>query len=299
MAATRRNQEYYDHIVQAWLNPDPDSHDILCLLRGENKTNLRLLKTFVRTPRIQLGNITFVNDEGVDSTLSDEQVYELKAVTSFLNHNQNWYGPTAVAGHFDITATTRDDFLLFIAEHDDLENNPIQQDNDLMIRSYEMRTRVQDNNNNNNNNNNRSRSNSQGSSRSTSPTVRRVVNQLLIQFSKGKRPLTEYTMSLRILCSGQSGIANSMLSPMPTVWKRYLSISTLQPQDQMRKRYSRRCRLICTMYSSSSLRKQKVCVSSRNTRPIGTHRPYTRSCVTITLVRHIADGNCQPRRGGE
>ena len=59
-----------------------------------------------------------------------------------------------------------------------------------------MRTRVQDNNNNNNNNNNRSRSNSQGSSCSTSPTVRRVVNQLLIQFNKGKRPLTEYTMSL-------------------------------------------------------------------------------------------------------
>lgn len=43
MATTRRNQEYYDHIVQVWLDPDPDSNDIDCLLRGENKTNLRLL----------------------------------------------------------------------------------------------------------------------------------------------------------------------------------------------------------------------------------------------------------------
>ena len=132
MATTERHRVFYDHIVHVWLNPDPDSNDIDCLLRGRNKTNLRLLQTFVRTPRLQLGNMTFVDDEGNDSTLSDEQVYELKAVTSFLNHNQNWYGPTAAAGHFDITATTRDDFLLFIADHDDLENNPVQQDNDLI-----------------------------------------------------------------------------------------------------------------------------------------------------------------------
>jgi len=46
MATTERHRVYYDHIVQVWLNPDPDSNDILCLLRGENKTNLRLLKTF-------------------------------------------------------------------------------------------------------------------------------------------------------------------------------------------------------------------------------------------------------------
>jgi hypothetical protein len=170
MDTTERHRVYYDHITQEWLD---DSYDICNLLRGENKTNLCLLKTFVRRPGLQLGSITFVNNEGDDSTLSDDQVYELKAVTSFLNHNQNWYGPTAVAGYFDITTTTRDDhFLLFIAEHDDLENNPVRQDNDLMIRSYEMRTRIQDNNNNNNNNNNRSRSNSPRSSRSTSPTAR-------------------------------------------------------------------------------------------------------------------------------
>ena len=58
MAATERNRVYYDHIVEEWLNPSPDSHDILCLLRGENKTNLRLLKTFVRKPGLELGNIT-------------------------------------------------------------------------------------------------------------------------------------------------------------------------------------------------------------------------------------------------
>ncbi len=108
MAATRRNQEYYDHIVFTWLAADPDSNDIDCLLRGERKTNLRSLKTFVRTPRLQLKNIKFVNDEGVESTLSDDQVYELKAVISFLNHSQNWYGPPASAGYFDIAMTTRD-----------------------------------------------------------------------------------------------------------------------------------------------------------------------------------------------
>ena len=114
-SATERNRVEYEHIIQNWLDAN---NDVQLLLRGENKTKLRSLKTFVRRPGLQLGSIAFVNDEGDGSTLSDDQVYELKAVTSFLNHNQNWYGPTAVAGHFDITTTTRDDFLLFIAEHD-------------------------------------------------------------------------------------------------------------------------------------------------------------------------------------
>ena len=43
MDTAERNQVYYDHITQVWLAPDPDSNDIDCLLRGENKTNLRLL----------------------------------------------------------------------------------------------------------------------------------------------------------------------------------------------------------------------------------------------------------------
>jgi len=155
-----------------------------------------LLKTFVKKPGLELGNITFANVQGVDSTLSDDQVRELKAIVSFLDHNQNWYGPTASAGYFDITTTTRDDFLSFIADHDDLENNPILPNDDTRIKAYEMRMRIHDNNNNNNNNNTRSRSNSQGSSRSTSPTARRVVNPLLVQFFKKKRPQADYTMLL-------------------------------------------------------------------------------------------------------
>jgi len=82
--STRRNQVYYDHIVFAWLNSNPDSNDIDCLLCGESQTNLRSLKTLVRRPGLELGNITFVNDQGVNSTLSDDQVRELKAVVSFL-----------------------------------------------------------------------------------------------------------------------------------------------------------------------------------------------------------------------
>jgi len=196
MAAQERNRVYYDHITRVWLNPDPESNDIECLLRSETKTNLRLLNTFVRTPGLQLGNMTFVDEDGDETTLSDEQVYELKASMSFHNYNQNWYGPPTSAGHYDISTTTRDDFLSFVADHDDLDNNPIEEDIDLRIRSYEMRMRIQGNNNNNNNNNNRTRSNSRGSSRSASPTTRRAVNHLLVQFLKKKRPQTDYTMSL-------------------------------------------------------------------------------------------------------
>ena len=227
MAATERNRVYYDHIVEEWLNPSPDSHDILCLLRGENKTNLRLLKTFVRKPGLELGNITFANDQGVDSTLSDDQVRELKAIISFLNHNQNWYGPTATAGYFDITTTTRDDFLSFIADHDDLENNPILPDDDTRIKAYEMRMRVHDNINNNNN---RPRNNSRGSSRSRSPTTRRVVNHLLAEFRKKKRPQADYTMLLEdvmqwsewdrqlralVHTHGVEDVLNHLYSPVP------------------------------------------------------------------------------------
>ena len=289
MESTERNRVYYDHIVFTWLNSNPDSNDIDCLLRGESQTNLRSLKSLVRRPRLELGSITFVNDQGVNSTLSDDQARELKGVISFLNHNQNWYGPTITAGHFDITTTTRDDFLSFIEDHDDLENNPVLPDNDIMIKAYEMRMRVHDNNNNNNSNsnNNRTRSNSPRSSRSTSPTVRRVTNHLLVQFLKEKRPLTDYSMPLEDIMQWPEWDRQlDALAHAHMVWKRYLSTSTLRHQDQMRRRYGRRCRFICTTYSSSLSRRQKVYVSSRNIRPIGTHRPYTRSCVTTTLARH-------------
>ena len=70
----------------------------------------------MRRPRLQ--ETTFVNDDGESKTLSDDQVDELKAIDSFWNCSQNWHGPPAVAGHVDITTTTREDFLTFLGHHD-------------------------------------------------------------------------------------------------------------------------------------------------------------------------------------
>ena len=154
--------------------------------------NLRKLQVFVRKPGLELEALTFVDEGGNrNSTLSEEHVGELIAIRSYLNYLQNWYGPPGVVGTVDISHTTREEFLFFIDQHadQDLENDPVRPDNDLMVQAQQLRAGMD-------RNNTRSRSNSQGSSRSTSPTVRRVVNQLLTQFNKGKRPLTDYTMSL-------------------------------------------------------------------------------------------------------
>ena len=187
-ATTERNRVEYEHIIRTWLD---GNNDVLLLLRGENKTNLRGLRKVMRRPRLE--QTTFVNEDGETKTLSEYQVDELQAIDSFWNHCQNWLGPPSIVGAVDITTTTREEFLSFLGHHGDLVNNPVQLDPDLMIRSYEMRTR---NPVNNSNNNNRPRSNS-GSSRSTSPTTRRTVNHLLVQFLKKKRQLTDYTMTLK------------------------------------------------------------------------------------------------------
>ena len=125
---TTRHQFEYQHIRYVLL-ADTESSDIDHLLHGEGMTNLRRLKVFVRRPGLELGGITFANEDGNDSTLSEEHVGELKAVESFLNYLQNWYGPPTVAGLVDITTTTRDDFLSFIDQHSDqhtnLEDNPV------------------------------------------------------------------------------------------------------------------------------------------------------------------------------
>jgi len=158
---TTRHQLEYQHIRYVLL-ADPDSTDIEHFLRGENRTSLRLLKNLIRRPGLELQNITFVNEEGDQSNLTELQVEELKAIESFKINCQNWYGPPDLAGYFDITTTTREDFLSFISKHPNLEDNPVLEDNDLMIRSYDLR--IQSRSNNNNNNNNRPRSNSARSS---------------------------------------------------------------------------------------------------------------------------------------
>ena len=186
-STTVRQNEEYLHLTQVWLDANSD---VLLLLRGENKTNLRGLRSVMRRPRLQ--QTTFVNADGENKTLSQDQIDELRAIDSFWNHLQNWHGPPSIAGEVDITAISREDFLSFLGRHDDLENNPVLEDNDLMIRSYALRTQSQSDNSNNN----RTRSNSPRSSRSTSPTARRVTNHLLAQFLKGKRPLTDYSMLL-------------------------------------------------------------------------------------------------------
>ena len=183
-----RNQsdsQIYQHIRYTML-VDPESNDIEHLLRGENITNLRQLKTLVRRPGLVLGNKTFTDEDGEETTLSEEHVQELKAIDSFQNYCQNWYGPQRLVGQFDITTTTRDEFTAFIDQHPGLEDKyPLQPDNELMIRAHALRTGPQGNNNHR-----------PQRSRSTTPPPRRTMNFLLAQYNKEKRPLGDYTYSL-------------------------------------------------------------------------------------------------------
>ena len=180
-SGNQSDSQRYQHIRYTML-VDPESNDIEHLLRGENITNLRQLKTLVRRPGLVLGNKTFTDEDGEETTLSEEYVQELKAIDSFQNYCQNWYGPQRLVGKFDITTTTRDEFTAFIDQHPDLEDNPLQPDNELMIRAHALRTGPPDNNNHR-----------PQRSRSTTPPPRRTMNFLLAQYNKEKRPLSDYT----------------------------------------------------------------------------------------------------------
>ena len=178
MSSRQTDTQKFEHIRQVLL-ADPESNDIDRLLRGENITNLRKLHVFVRKPGLELGALTFANEGGTNSTLSEEHVDELVAMRSYLTYLQNWYGPPAVAGVANIANTTREDFIFFIHQHADrdLENDPVLPDNDLMLRSQQLRAGVYTSNSNNA----CSRSSSRGSSRSRSPPTRRVINHALQQ----------------------------------------------------------------------------------------------------------------------
>ena len=114
MTSRQTDGQKFLHIKQVLL-ADPESNDIDRLLRGENITNLRKLQVFVRKPGLELGALTFVGEDGSNSTLSEEHVGELIAMRSYLNYLQNWYGPPAVVGTVNIFHTTREDFLFFIS----------------------------------------------------------------------------------------------------------------------------------------------------------------------------------------
>ena len=225
MASTRHQLEYQQ--FRFVLLADTEDTTVEYFLRNENKTNIRTLRNLIRKPGLELQNKTFPNEDGDQVKLSKIQVEELKALESYETNCQNWYGPPEIAGYFDITTTTRDDFLSFIAKHPDIENNPVLPDIDTQIKAYELRMRIQDNNNNNNT---RSRNNSRGSSRSRSPTTRRVVNHLLAEFRKKKRPQADYTMLLEdvmqwsewdrqlralVHTHGVEDVLNHLYSPVP------------------------------------------------------------------------------------
>ena len=193
--ATERNRLVFEHITRVWL-ADPDSNDIDHLLRGENRTNLRLLKPLVRRPGLELRATTFINEDGDESTLSEDHIEELKAVESFETYLQNWFGPPGLVGTVDITTASREDFLSFINQHQDLENNPVQEDNDLMIRAHTLRTGHQGNNNHPPGSIGSQRSGPQRS-RSITPPRRPTTNWLLAHYNKEKRPLSDYTFLLK------------------------------------------------------------------------------------------------------
>ena len=189
-----RNQsdnQKYQHIRYTML-VDPESNDIEHLLRGENITNLRQLKTLVRRPGLVLGNKTFTDEDGEETTLSEEYVQELKAIDSFQNYCQNWYGPQRLVGQFDITTTTRDEFTAFIDQHPGLEDKyPLQPDNELMIRAHALRTGPQGNNNRR-----------PQRSRSTTPP-RRTMNFLWRSITKKRdRSVTTPIPSFLTFCQG-------------------------------------------------------------------------------------------------
>ena len=62
MSSRQTDGQKFEHIRRVLL-ADPESNDIDRLLRGENITNLRKLQVFVRKPGLELGGLTFVDED--------------------------------------------------------------------------------------------------------------------------------------------------------------------------------------------------------------------------------------------
>ena len=220
MSSRQTDVQKFEHIKQVLL-ADPESNDIDRLLRGETITNLRKLQVFVRKPGLELGALTFVDEGGNNSTLSEEHIGELIAIRSYLNYLQNWYGPPAVVGTVNISHTTREDFLFFIDQHadQDLENDPVRPDDDLMAQQLGASMEA---------NNARSRSNSRGFPKDLpAPQVQQQDVLLTTSLSNGSRRRDRRLITqclLRMLCNSQNGTVNFVHSSIHTMWIRYLII---------------------------------------------------------------------------
>ena len=108
------------------------------LLRAGKVQMLRRLRTYLRHPGLLEG--TYVNDEGDEVRLTEEQYEELEGVASYMNYLylQNQWGLEGQVGTYDYTLKTRSDFEMFLSIHPRSEM-PIKFDVELAMASLRIR----------------------------------------------------------------------------------------------------------------------------------------------------------------
>ena len=169
----------FSHIMENWLQTG--TLKIEHLLRAGEVVTLRHLRTYLRNPGLLQG--TYVNDEGDDVGLTEEQYEELGGLSSYMSYLQNQWGPEGQVGTYDFTQKTRSDFEMFLSNHPPSEF-PIIYDMEIAMASLQLHQEHEAQNDNNNNNSGSNRS-EPPLSISTSSTPH--VNQLLAE-EKGTTP---------------------------------------------------------------------------------------------------------------
>ena len=107
-------EDWYKH--QTEYDKQVHNHILNALLDGirESAHTLPVLLEYICTPGLIIGLRWKDKDDGNnEKMLTEEQYEDLLALYSFLNYNQNWYGPID-DGLFNILETTREQFEHFI-----------------------------------------------------------------------------------------------------------------------------------------------------------------------------------------
>jgi len=109
---TKHNKQVLQHILNVLL--DGNNNTQIGIAIKESAPTLPVLLEYIRTPGLIIGLRWKDKDDGnKEKMLTKEQYEDLLALYSFLNYNQNWYGPIE-DGLFNILETTREQFDLFI-----------------------------------------------------------------------------------------------------------------------------------------------------------------------------------------
>ena len=192
---TRRNtirvidDPVVDHIVHEWLSAGSDTElgRFLGELSGDIFNGRRQLLQYIKMPGLK--DVQYTASDGSKRTLPDEDVRKLKGIPSYVVHLQNLHGPSSAEcmrlDPLDLTVPMYDDYQDFLEDFD--INNPPQIDENLRLRSWEVRRSDPRVRNASSSTSNTSNTNTSNTSSTKSYGLKKTIEQFNVTLGDGAK----------------------------------------------------------------------------------------------------------------